>query len=160
MINDSADLSSAQTVLHRPGIVAGLGLRARATAEDVLSCLDAALAAARRNRQDIVALTTLDTKAQHPAILAVGVRLDVPVIALAAGQLVHQAPNPSLRVAELANVPSVAEAAALCLGPLVLEKQISANVTCALAHYSPSSGAGRSSAARASSMLSTSTAGP
>jgi cobalt-precorrin 5A hydrolase len=153
MIDDFADLSSAQPALERPGLVAGLGLRARATTDDVLASLDAAIAAARRDRHDIVALTTLDTKAHHPAILAVARHLDIPVIALAPHQLVHQAPNPSLRVAELANVPSVAEAAALCLGPLVLEKQVSANVTCALSRYAPS-------AAIAASMLATSSAGP
>lgn len=151
--------SSAHPILHRPGLVAGIGLRAGATEADLLALLDISLAAAHARRSDLVALATLDKRADHPALAALAKTLGVPVLSLAADDLEQVVPNPSMRVAELAATPSVAEAAALVFGPLRIEKQRSANATCALSRYEPNA-AGRSSAVIAASTVPTSTAGP
>lgn len=147
----------AYPLLTRPGLVAGIGLRASASADDLLILLDACLLAVSAGRADLVALTTLQTRSGHPAIAAVASLLGVPVLALPPGDLHPDAPNPSSRIAGLVGVPSVAEAAALAFGPLVLSKQRSANLTCALARYAP---ADKCSASSAASTLATSSAGP
>ncbi|MCP8884912.1 cobalamin biosynthesis protein [Devosia sp. XJ19-1] len=156
MNSDSVDPASTVPALNRAGIIAGLGLRKLARLNEVLELLDASLSAAGFCRSDLAALTTLDAKSDHPALIGVAGLLNVPILPMRADRLDQQVPNPSERVFALARVPSVAEATALAFGPLLLEKQISANVTCALSRY----GAGSSSAARASSTLATSSAGP
>ncbi len=147
----------AHPLLSRPGLVAGIGLRASASADELLSLLDACLLAASATRADLVALATLQPRAGHPAITAVAGMLDILVLDLSSGDLHQEVPTPSPRVASLVGVPSVAEATALAFGPLVLSKRRSANLTCALARYAPDD---RSSASSAPSMLATSTAGP
>lgn len=156
MTSDCVDPGSTFPALNRTGIIAGFGLRNGACLADVLFLLDASLSAAGVRRADVVALTTLAAKKDHPALLGLAALLEVPILPLQAHQMDQQVPNPSERVFALANVPSVAEASALAFGPLVLEKQIGANVTCALSRY----GVGRSSPARAASTLATSSAGP
>ena len=148
--------SAAHRALHRPGLVAGIGLRAAATSAELLDLLDACLAVASHRRHDLVALATLSARAGHPALLALAEQLAVPVLSLARDDLSSGVPNPSPRVAALIDVPAVAEAAALAFGPLIVEKRRSANGTCALSAYLP----GRSSASIAASTLATSSAGP
>jgi cobalamin biosynthesis protein CbiG len=156
MIDDSGG-SPAHPLLTRPGLVAGLGLRAGASPDELLSLLDACLLAVSAARADLVALATLQPRAGHPAIAAVARLLGIPVLDLPSDDLHTEVPTPSPRVASLVGLPSVAEATALAFGPLVLPKQRSANLTCALARYVP---ADRSSASSAPSTLATSTAGP
>lgn len=157
MSDDSGRPSAPRPQGARSRLVAGIGLRASASASDVLELLDACLAAVHARRADLAGLATLDLRSTHPQLLAVAGLLELPLLPLSADRLDPAAPNPSSRVADLAGVPSVAEAAALAFGPLVLAKQRSANVTCALARYSP---ADRSSAPIAASTLATSSAGP
>jgi cobalamin biosynthesis protein CbiG len=157
MTYDSPPLPEAINALTSPGLVAGIGLRENATVSELLALLDACLSAVSASRKDLVALATRDTRADHPALVAVSHELGLPIIALPQSCLTRDVPNPSARVSDLAGVPSVSEAAALAFGPLVVDKQVGANVTCALASYTP---AQRSSAAIAPSTLSTSTAGP
>jgi cobalt-precorrin 5A hydrolase len=160
MMIDVSGGPSAHPALSRPGLVAGIGLRAGAQAAELLTLLDTCLAAVASDRADLVAIATLESKAQHATIVAAARILGVPVMGLPSGALPADVPNPSPQVAALANVPSVAEAAALNFGPLMLEKQRSANCTCALSRYTPA-GLGESSrAAIASSTLATSSAGP
>lgn len=143
----------------RPGLVVGIGLRASTSASDILALLDTCLETAHAARSDILGLVTRDTRADHPALASVSRLLAVPLITLPSERLERAVPNPSLRVAGHAGVASVAEAAALAFGPLVLAKQRSANVTCALSRYD-AEGAARFSASSAASTLATSSAGP
>ena len=156
MIDVSGPGERPRPELNRSGLVAGIGLRAQTRIQDVMAFLDACLASAVARRSDLVALATLESKARHPALVAAAEQLGLPVFALPPPALLRGVPNPSDRVAGLVDIPSVAEAAALAFGPLVLEKQRGANLTCALSRYVP----GRSSAASAASMLATSSAGP
>lgn len=158
MIDDSVGHVPAQRALTRSGIIAGLGLREQASIADVLALIDTCLALKGLDRQDLVALTSLDRKSGHPALQQASAILDLPVLPLRANALAEAVPNPSGRVSTAIGLPSIAEAAALAFGPLLLEKQRGANVTCALSRYAP--GASRSSASSAASTLATSSAGP
>lgn len=141
------------------GIVAGIGLRAGAQASDVLQLIDTCLAEAGRNRADIAALATLDRKQAHPALSQAAAALGVPVLPVAATKLSARAPNSSRRVHHHIGIGSVAEAAAMQFGALVLEKCRSANVTCALARLDRPQEVTQPSAASVASTLSTSSAG-
>lgn len=151
---------SAPFILDRSGVVAGMGLRAKTSEQDLRNLLDATLSAVHVSRSDLIAIATMHTRADHPALLALAATLGVPVLALAAQDLDRPVPNPSMRVSELAATPSVAEAAALHFGPLLIEKRRSASATCALSRYSPAERGGNASASIAASTLPTSSAGP
>ncbi|SMQ59386.1 cobalt-precorrin 5A hydrolase [Devosia lucknowensis] len=151
-------LFGARTLSSRSGLVAGIGLRAGCSAEDIVAMLDQSLGRLSATRADLVALATLDAKARHPALLAVAKALDIALVALARDDLGGSAPNPSVTVLATLGLPSVAEASALAFGPLLLEKQRGANVTCAISRYD--SVAAPFSAAIAASTLATSSAGP
>lgn len=142
------------------GIVAGIGLRAGAQGSDVLLLVDVCLAEIGFGRADIAALATLDRKQAHPALRQAAAALGVPVLPVTATELSAGAPNPSLRVHQHIGIGSVAEAAALRFGALVLEKRRSASVTCALARLGRRQSSPFLSAANAVSMLSTSSVGP
>lgn len=144
----------------RSGLVAGIGLRASATSENILDLLDLCLSSVRARRSDLVGLVTVDTRASHAQLLQVARLLDLPLAALSLAQLDQPVPNPSQRVRDRIGVPSVAEAAARAFGPLVLAKQRSSNVTCALSCYALAETSSSSRAPSASSTLATSSAGP
>lgn len=160
MNGDSTGAVPAQAGWVGSGIVAGVGLRQQAQPGEIIDLLDATMSEAGFTRADLTGLATLAQKAAHPALCAVAVQLELPILALAEDALSRPVPNPSNRVASFLGLTSVAEAAALAYGPLLMEKRRSANATCALASVLPGYGATMSSAAMASSMLSTSRAGP
>ena len=126
-------------------MVAGLGCRRGARAEDVAAAIAHALDVAGRRPEALSRLATSATKADEPglrtAAVALGLSLDaVPeaaLLAAAPGCLTHSA-----RVVAHAGVPSLAEAAALAsagpgarlLGPRVAAARA---VTCALAECAP-----------------------
>ena len=141
-----------------PDIVVGLGLRRAATPAELLALVDACLALAGRQRRHIALCATLEAKADHPSLLALAQALGVPLVAMPPGRLDRAVPNPSPLVASRLGLASVAEAAALAHGPLLVEKRRSANATCALALLA--SPYCRSSAAIAAATLATSRAGP
>ena len=142
-----------------PGIVVGIGLRGRATCDEILDLVDAALDEAGYDRSHLATLVTVEGKQAHPALVALASRLDIPLLGLPQAGLRRDVPNPSERVEHHLALPSVAEAAALAFGPLLLEKRRSANATCALSQYVLHT-TSISSALSAASMLSTSSAGP
>lgn len=140
-----------------PEIVVGLGARACATAAEVLSLIDATLAEAGLGRADLALCLTLDRRLSHPALQGAADALDVPLLGRSATELDLAVLSPSATVERLAGVASVAEAAALSMGSLIVGKRRSGNATCALARILPAHAAMLASAA---STLSTSRAGP
>jgi cobalt-precorrin 5A hydrolase len=152
----SLPIGKTLTACH---VIAGIGLRQQATADEILALLDATLAEAGLERDDLAALTTLDHKASHSALRAVSALLDIPLLALSQPDLIQPVPNPSRRVASHLGLPSIAEATALAFGPLLVEKRRSANVTCALAQMPPAYVAATPSASSTASTLPTSRAG-
>jgi cobalt-precorrin 5A hydrolase/precorrin-3B C17-methyltransferase len=109
--------------------VVGVGCSTDATVADVRAVVDQALAGRRAD-----AVATVDRRADHPAVLALGLPVEAfPSTALAAVDV----PNPSTTVADAVGTPSVAEAAALLAagpgGRLVVPKQKGATATAAVA---------------------------
>lgn len=141
-------------------IIVGLGARFCAGPEEILQLLDASLAEAGMDRDDLAALATLDGKQSHPALRSLADLLALPLLAVPPMDLPRDVPNPSPRVTHYLALPSVAEASALAFGPLLLEKRRSANATCALSRWAQPYALPTSSAVSAASMLSTSSAGP
>ncbi len=156
---DSVGSVSTDKTLTAGCVIAGIGLRQQATADEILALLDATLAEAGLERDDLAALTTLEIKASHSALRAVSALLDIPLLALSQPTLIQPVPNPSYRVASHLGLPSIAEAAALAFGSLLVEKRRSANVTCALSQMLPAYLADMPSASNTASTPPTSRAG-
>jgi cobalt-precorrin 5A hydrolase/precorrin-3B C17-methyltransferase len=109
--------------------VVGVGCSTDATPADVRAVVDQALAGRRAER-----VATVDRRADHPAVLALGLPMQsFPSADLAAVDV----PNPSTAVADAVGTPSVAEAAALLAagagGRLLTPKQKNATATAAVA---------------------------
>jgi cobalt-precorrin 5A hydrolase/precorrin-3B C17-methyltransferase len=128
------DPAPGVVALHPPSLVAGIGLSSDCGRGELAELLGESLAAARLARESLGLVATIDRRADHPALAALG----LPVRVLGAAELAAVAvPNPSPRVARAVGTPSVAEAAALAAagpgGSLVLPKRRSARATVALA---------------------------
>ncbi|MCZ2818840.1 Rv2231c family pyridoxal phosphate-dependent protein CobC [Modestobacter sp. VKM Ac-2977] len=114
-----------------PGTTVGVGVTTGATAEEVLSAVDAVLPAP----EGPVRLATLDVRAAEPGVREAAARrgwllTGHPAAALAAVPV----PTPSARVAAAVGTASVAEAAALLGGGrLVVSKRVHGRVTVAVA---------------------------
>ena len=145
-------------------IVAGIGCRRGASAEEIVGLILAALDTTGFQSSVLLAIATLDRKAEESGLLAAARQFGIPVRTFSAAQLAL-APIPAApAIAALVGVHSVAEAAAHLAGPLILAKQKSAHATCALATVGPEFDLSRfgqpSTAATAASRSLTSNAGP
>ena len=121
-------------------IVAGIGCRRGATAQDVEAALRAALAHAGVAAAALDAVATIVGKNDEPGITSVAKKFGVRVVALPQKELKaasDRAATHSPRVLALTGVPSVAETAALAaVGPhsrLLATRRIVGSATCALA---------------------------
>ncbi|MET9112279.1 cobalamin biosynthesis protein [Streptomyces zhihengii] len=123
------------------GLVVGVGASRGVPVDEVVELVLETLCAAGLRADEVRVLATLDTKAAEPGIAAAAARLGVPVRAYPAA-LLATVPVPGGSAAVLAAVgtPSVAEAAALAGGGvLVVPRRTSrpvgrpAGVTCAIA---------------------------
>lgn len=118
----------------------GVGVRSGVSATAVDEAIDTALALVGFSSTEVVALATLDSRA--PVLQPVAARRGWPLLLFPPELLADVVvPHPSARVATLAGVPSVAEAAALAAaGPdavLVLPKRVLGHVTVAIARRPP-----------------------
>lgn len=116
-----------------PDLVAGIGVRQTATADELHALLAQTLSEVGADERRLAMLVTRSVLVDHPALQAVAARLDLPLVGLPDDELRTASPNPSARVEALTGLPSVAEAAALAYGPLLAPKHRSASATCALA---------------------------
>jgi cobalamin biosynthesis protein CbiG len=119
-------------------LVAGIGCRRDAPAEQVEAAVAAALREAGREARDLSVIATLDSKAAEPGIVAAARRLGLRVATVAQQDAAAQAvPTDSTASREATGLGSVAEAAALAAaGPgarLLGRRQASGAATCALA---------------------------
>lgn len=118
---------------HPKTIVAGMGCERGTGASEVIDLLSTALDQASLSPLSLAAIASVDIKADEPALLAAASHFGVPLRLFSAQSLALEVPpTPSAYVAETVGTPSVAEAAALKAGPLVLTKLKSARATCAL----------------------------
>lgn len=121
-------------LLHPPSLVVGVGCTSDAGADSAAGLLRQVLDDAGLAPASLAEAATIDRRAEHPALRALG----VPVRAFSAADLAGVAvPNPSGVVAAAVGTPSVAEAGALlAAGPgaeLVVAKQKSDVATVAVA---------------------------
>ena len=118
-------------------LIAGVGVSAEATADEVERLVGDALAEAARSWEELKVIATLDARRDHAALREFAARRCLTLCCLSAAALAEVAvPTPSTAVAAHAGTPSVAEAAALLAGrasTLLLPKRASAHVTVALA---------------------------
>ena len=121
-------------------IVAGVGFRRSAAADEIVMLVELALKRAALTHDALTKLGTIEALADMPAFTEAAHRLAVAAIAVGERELSAAAPRvrtQSARSLAAHGVGSVAEAAALAAaGPgatLVLERIASTSVTCALA---------------------------
>lgn len=121
-------------------IVAGIGCRRGASADEIEAVIVLALGRLGLKPQDLNALATFEEKAEEPGIREAARRLSRPVLACSAEDLRavrDRIFTPSARAEAATGAPSVAEAAALvAAGPgarLRLPRIATARATCAIA---------------------------
>ncbi|MFD5426963.1 cobalamin biosynthesis protein [Streptomyces sp. NPDC127084] len=126
-------------------LVVGVGARRGAPPAEVVGLIRAALRElAGDGPETVVALATVETKADEPGLVAAAAALSVPLRAYPARTLAGvPVPNPSGAVRDAVGTASVAEAAALAEGgELVVPKRTSGEagrpgtVTCAIVRRS------------------------
>ncbi|MCX2971334.1 MULTISPECIES: precorrin-3B C(17)-methyltransferase [Streptomyces] len=150
LVSDLAvEPEKGQAVLRPPTVTVGVGASRGASAEEVLTLIGSALAAAGLSPRSVAALATVEAKAGEPGLVAAAEHLGVPLRAHPAAALAEiPVPNPSRAPRDAVGTPSVAEAAALReAGPgadLLVPKRKSepapgaaAMATCAVARRRP-----------------------
>jgi cobalt-precorrin 5A hydrolase / precorrin-3B C17-methyltransferase len=126
-------------VLRPPSLAVGVGASRGVSAAEVLSLIDMVLDEAGVSPLSVAALATVDAKADEPGIIEAAARRRWPLVSYPAAVLASVAvPNPSAAPMAAVGTPSVAEAAALTRGDvLVAGKHKSAMATAALARIRP-----------------------
>ncbi len=122
-------------VYHPKTLVAGVGCERGADAAEVIELIQLSLESRNLAPASLAALGSIDIKADEPALLAAARHYGVPLRLFSAAELAqerYRLKDPSHYVEDTVGTPSVAEAAALKAGPLVVEKAKSKRVTCAI----------------------------
>jgi len=122
-------------VYHPKTLVAGVGCERHADGAEVIGLVEAALRAQNLSPLSLAAIASIDIKADEPALHAAARHFKVPLRLFSATELAqerYRLKQPSDYVEDTVGTPSVAEAAALKAGPLVVEKLKSARATCAI----------------------------
>lgn len=122
-------------VYHPRTLVAGVGCERGADGGEVIALIENALRSQNLSPLSLAAITSIDIKADEPALHAAARHFNVPLRLFAATELSrerYRLQHPSEYVEDTVGTPSVAEAAALKAGPLVVEKQKSERATCAI----------------------------
>lgn len=132
-------LDPLTAVLRPPSLVLGLGASRGVTAQELGDLVDRALADAGLSAGSVAAVGTADAKADEAGLLALCAERGWPLTTFPSAALAAvDVPNPSAHPQEAIGTPSVAEAAALLLGDvLVVEKAKSAMATVAVARRAP-----------------------
>jgi len=127
-------------VLHPVILGLGVGCERGADPDELLNLVEEILQAQGLSRHAIACVSTIDLKADEPAVIALAETLGVPLRLFAADALEQETPrvaNPSDYVFETVGCHSVSEAAALAAsGPkakLIAPKSKGARTTCAIA---------------------------
>ena len=129
-----------ELIYYRQDLVVGAGCARGCSAEELAELLEEALDTAGLAPEMIVAIGSLDLKADEPAMLSLAKAHNVPYRVFSAAQLrafEDDVSDPSSVVESEVGTPSVSEASALALGgdgaQLVVTKHKSANATIAIA---------------------------
>jgi cobalt-precorrin 5A hydrolase/precorrin-3B C17-methyltransferase len=134
-----APVNGRTVVLRPPSLAVGVGASRGVSAAEVLGLIDATLARAGLSALSVAALATVDAKAAEPGIVQAAAQRGWPLASYPAEVLAAvPVPNPSHAPLKAVGTPSVAEAAALTRGDvLVAGKHKSAMATAAVARIRP-----------------------
>ena len=126
-------------VLRPPSLAVGVGASRGVSAAEVLGLIDATLAGAGLSPLSVAGLATVDAKSDEPGLTEAAALRGWTLTAYPAGVLAAvEVPNPSAAALAAVGTASVAEAAALTRGDvLVAAKQKSAMATAAVARIRP-----------------------
>ena len=131
------------TVVYRPPtLVAGVGCSRGATADDIATVVEQALAQGGLARASLARLATLDRRLDEPGVVEFAHRSGLPLAGYAAELLagVAAVPNPSAVVQAAVGTPGVCEPAALLASGatmLLVPKVKTARATAAIARIVP-----------------------
>jgi cobalt-precorrin 5A hydrolase/precorrin-3B C17-methyltransferase len=140
LVTDEVAPADGRTALLRPpSLAVGVGASRGASAAEVLSLIDLVLDGAGVSPLSVAALATVDAKTDEPGIIEAAARRGWPLVSYPAAVLAAVVvPNPSAAARAAVGTPSVAEAAALTRGDvLVAGKHKSAMATAAVARIRP-----------------------
>ena len=124
-------------VYHPRTLVAGIGCERGVDVEEVIELIDFGLRSENLSPQSLAAIATVDLKADETALHQAAAHYGVPLRLFSVAELNqerYRLINPSAIVEAEIGTPSVAEAAALKAGNLVVGKLKSERVTCAIGH--------------------------
>ncbi len=121
-------------VLNPPSLVAGMGCNRGTNATALHTLLEQTLEESGLAIGSLAAITTVDAKADEAGLVELTARLGVPLVTYPAAHLAgFDVPNPSAAPQAALGTPSVAEAAILAHGAILLvEKQRTPEATCAI----------------------------
>ncbi|MBK8082599.1 MAG: bifunctional cobalt-precorrin 5A hydrolase/precorrin-3B C(17)-methyltransferase [Devosia sp.] len=122
-------------VYHPRTLVAGVGCERGVSADEVIELIDLALDNRDLAPGSLAAIASIDIKADEPALHRAAAHFGVPLRLFSATELSqerYRLKSSSDCVEETVGTPSVAEAAALKAGQLVVTKIKSKRVTCAI----------------------------
>jgi len=124
-------------VYHPRTLVAGVGCERGVDAAAVIELIDFGLRRENLSPQSLAAIATVDLKADETALHQAAAHYGVPLRLFTVAELNqerYRLLNPSAIVEAEVGTPSVAEAAALKAGNLIVGKLKSERVTCAIGH--------------------------
>jgi cobalt-precorrin 5A hydrolase/precorrin-3B C17-methyltransferase len=127
---------TAPTLVYNPvDLVAGVGCERGTSAEEIIALVTRTLAVDNLTSRSLAALASIELKADEPGLTGAAAHFGVPLRLFTAAELASErgrVPNPSAAVEAETGTPSVAEAAALKAGKLLVQKHKSARATCAI----------------------------
>jgi cobalt-precorrin 5A hydrolase/precorrin-3B C17-methyltransferase len=131
-------VTDADVVLRPPSLVLGIGSSSGVSVEELDELITTTLAQQRLSARSVSFVATVDAKANEYGILDMCARTGWSLVTHAAEDLAQQdVPNPSQHPLNAVGTPSVAEAAAMMHGDLIVEKTKSAMATVAVARIRP-----------------------
>jgi cobalt-precorrin 5A hydrolase len=132
------DLPSRMLILRPRSLVAGIGCNRNTTKEEIKSVLQNVLNRFGLASASLNCIATIDIKKDEPGLIALAADLDLPIIFFSTQDLNHVQviQKPSAVVEKHTGAKSVCEAAAILgahHGNLIVSKQVTGNVTVAIA---------------------------
>lgn len=131
-------VTDADVVLRPPSLVLGIGASSGVSVEELDELVTRTLAEHGLSPRSVTHVATVEAKAEERGILEMCARTGWPLITHPAAELAAvDVPNPSRHPLDAVGTPSVAEAAAMLHGDLVVEKTKSAMATLAVSRIAP-----------------------
>ncbi|MEO6396156.1 MAG: precorrin-3B C(17)-methyltransferase [Devosia sp.] len=135
-ISESTEARSERELLYHPRtLIAGIGAERGVGTDEVIKLIEETLASQKLSRASLAALASVDLKADERAFHEAAQHFGVPLRIFSVAELNqerYRVVTPSEIVEAETGTPSVAEAAALKAGSLLVPKHKSARATCAI----------------------------